>query len=278
MERDNMDFQNILASGQELLALYGLKVLGALVVLILGRWVARMLANLLRRGLVRAKVDETLTSFIVNVAYVALLVFVVISALGQLGMQTTSFIAVIGAAGLAVGLAFQGSLANFAAGALMIMFRPFRVGDFIEAGGVAGVVEEIQIVTTKLRTGDNKTVYVPNNKIMGDSITNYSAKETRRIDLVFGVGYEDDLQQVKTLLEEILAADERVLKDPAPTIGVLALADSSVNFAVRPWVATADYWSVYFDLNETVKRRFDAAGISIPYPQRDVHLKGRQAA
>lgn len=182
-----MDFQNILASGQELLALYGLKVLGALLVLILGRWVARMLANLLRRGLARAKVDATLTSFIVNVAYVALLVFVVISALGQLGMQTTSFIAVIGAAGLAIGLAFQGSLANF-------------------------------------------------------------------------------------------AADERVLKDPAPTIGVLALADSSVNFAVRPWVATADYWSVYFDLNETVKRRFDAAGISIPYPQRDVHLKGQQAA
>ncbi|MDD3448701.1 MAG: mechanosensitive ion channel [Gammaproteobacteria bacterium] len=273
-----MDYQNLLASGQELLALYGLKVLGALVVLILGRWVARLLANLLRRGLARAKVDETLSSFIVNVAYVALLVFVVISALGQLGMQTTSFIAVIGAAGLAIGLAFQGSLANFAAGALMIMFRPFRVGDFIEAGGVAGVVEEIQIVTTKLRTGDNKTVYVPNNKIMGDSITNYSAKETRRIDLVFGVGYEDDLQQVKTILQEILAADERVLKDPAPTIGVLALADSSVNFAVRPWVATADYWSVYFDLNETVKRRFDAAGISIPYPQRDVHIKGQQAA
>ena len=267
-----MDLQQLQTTVQELLAGYGLRVLGALATVVLGRWLALAVTRLLRRLLERARMDATLSGFITHAAYIALLVFITLSALGQLGVQTTSFIAVIGAAGLAVGLAFQGSLANFAAGALLVMLRPFKVGDFIEAGGTAGIVEEIQIVTTRLRTGDNKTVFVPNSKVMGDSIVNYSAKETRRIDLVYGVGYGDDLQQVKALLAEILAADPRILPEPAPTIGVLELADNSVNFAVRPWVKSGDYFNVLLDLNETVKRRFDEAGITIPFPQREVHL------
>jgi small conductance mechanosensitive channel len=220
----------------------------------------------------KAEVDDTLISFVGNLTYIALLVFVIIAAINQLGIQTTSFIAVIGAAGLAIGLALQGSLANFAAGVLMIIFRPFKVGDFVEAAGVAGVVEAVQIFTTQLKTPDNKTIIIPNASVTGGSITNFSAKDTRRVDMVIGVGYGDDLKKVREILEDILAKDDRILKDPEPTIGVLELADNSVNFAVRPWVKTGDYWGVYFDVTETVKRRFDEEGISIPYPQRDVHL------
>jgi len=220
----------------------------------------------------KADVDETLISFVGNLTYIVLLIFVIIAALNQLGVQTTSFIAIIGAAGLAIGLALQGSLANFAAGVLMIIFHPFKVGDYIEAAGVAGVVEEIQIFTTQLKTPDNKTIIIPNASVTGGSITNYSAKDTRRVDLVIGVGYGDDLKRVREVLEEVLAKDDRILDDPAPTIGVLELGDNSVNFAVRPWVKAEDYWGVYFDSTETVKRRFDEEGISIPFPQRDVHL------
>ena len=205
-------------------------------------------------------------------AYIALLTFVVIAALAQLGIQTTSFIAIIGAAGLAVGLALQGALANFAAGFLMIIFRPFKTGHYIEGAGVAGVVEEIHVFTTQLRTPDNKTVIIPNAKLMGDNIINYSAKETRRVDLLIGVSYTDDLQKVRKVLQGILEKDDRVLKDPAPMIAVKEFADSSVNFVVRVWVKTENYWDVYFDTTENVKKRFDAEGISIPFPQRDVHL------
>ena len=220
----------------------------------------------------KSNVDETLVSFVGNLTYVALLTFVVIAAINQLGIQTTSFIAVIGAAGLAIGLALQGSLANFAAGVLLIIFRPFKAGDFIDGAGVAGTVEEIQIFTTHLKTPDNKSIIVPNAKLTGDNITNFSAKDTRRVDMTFGVGYSDDLQKVRQILEDILSKDGRVLQDPAPTIGVLELADNSVNFACRPWVKTEDYWGAYFDITETVKKRFDAEGVSIPYPQRDVHV------
>jgi small conductance mechanosensitive channel len=267
-----MDFSNILPRLQELVAFYGLKIVAAIVIFIVGRWVAKALRRLAVRMMTRAKVEETLVSFVGNLTYVGLLVFVIIAALNQLGVQTTSFIAIIGAAGLAIGLALQGSLANFAAGVLMIIFRPFKVGDYIEAAGVAGVVEEIEIFTTQLRTPDNKTIIIPNAGITGGNITNYSAKDTRRVDMVIGVGYGDDLIQVREILEDILAKDDRVLDDPAPTIAVLELGDSSVNFAVRPWVNTADYWGAYFDLTETVKKRFDEEGISIPFPQRDVHL------
>ena len=267
-----MDVNSILPKLQEIMTLYGLKIIAAIIILIVGRWVARGLKKFVARAMERAKVDETLVSFVGNLTYVALLAFVVIAAINQLGVQTTSFIAVLGAAGLAIGLALQGSLANFAAGVLMIIFRPFKSGDYIEGAGVAGVVEEIQIFTTQLKTPDNKAIIVPNSKMMGDNITNYSAKEERRLDMVIGVGYGDDLKKVRQVIEEVLANESRVLKEPEPTIGVLELGDNSVNFAVRPWVKTEDYWGAYFDLTETIKRRFDEEGISIPFPQRDVHL------
>jgi small conductance mechanosensitive channel len=257
---------------QSLVAEYGLNVVGALLILVVGRWVARLLRELLRKLMRQSKVDDTLTGFVCSLTYVGLLAFVIIAALARLGIQTASFIAVIGAAGLAVGLALQGSLANFAAGVLMLVFKPFKVGDFIDAAGVAGIVEKIEIFTTQLRTPDNKTIIVPNARLTGDNITNFSAKDTRRIDLVVGVSYGDDLEKVRRSLETILKEDDRILDDPAPTIGVVELADSSVNLVVRPWVKTAAYWDVYFDTQKKIKQRFDAEGISIPFPQRDVHL------
>jgi len=253
-------------------AVFGLKILTAILIVVVGRWLARFIRNTTEKMMIKSKVDAALVSFVGNLIYVSLLTFVILAALAQLGIQTTSFIAVIGAAGLAVGLALQGSLANFAAGVLMLIFRPFHVGDFIDGGGVTGIVEEIQIFTTQLRTPDNKTIIVPNAKITGDNITNYTRKENRRVDLVIGVSYQDDIENVKAVVADVLNGDERVLKDPAPTIAVLELGDSSVNFAVRPWVKTDDYWGVYFDTTEKIKKRFDAEGISIPFPQRDVHL------
>ena len=251
---------------------FGLKLLAALVVFIIGRWVARRLANLAGRLLERADVDKTLVGFVRNMVYYGLLTFVILAALGQLGVETTSFIAVLGAAGFAIGLALQGSLSNFAAGVMMVLFRPFKVGDFVEAAGTAGVVESIALFTTQMRTGDNKTIIIPNAQITSGIITNYSAKDTRRVDLTFGVGYDSDLSKVKQVIGEVVAADSRVLAEPATTIGVVALADNSVNFAVRPWVKSADYWDVYFALNENMKKRFDEEGINIPFPQRDVHI------
>jgi len=264
--------EGIVAKVQEFSTVFGLKILTAILIVVVGRWVARIIRRATEKLMTRSKVDVTLVTFVGNLIYVALLTFIILAALAQLGIQTTSFIAVIGAAGLAVGLALQGSLANFAAGVLMLIFRPFQAGDFIEGAGVAGVVEEIQIFTTQLRTVDNKTIIIPNAKITGDNITNYTKKEKRRVDLVIGVSYGDDIEKVKSVVADVLNGDERVLKDPPPTIAVLELGDSSVNFAVRPWVKTGDYWDVYFDTTERIKVRFDAEGICIPFPQRDVHL------
>ena len=264
--------EDLIQQGYALLATYGLKIVFAIIILIIGRWVARLFSKLIQRVMKKQDVDETLRSFAGNMIYYALLTFVVLAALGQLGIQTTSFIAVIGAAGLAIGLALQGSLANFASGFLMIMFRPFKVGDLIEGAGVMGTVESLQIFTTQLRTPDNKKIIVPNASLTGDNIINWSATGTRRVDMVFGIGYDDDIDKAKQLIAEILAADERVLKDPAPQVAVSELADSSVNFVARPWAKTGDYWGVFFDTTEAVKKRFDAEGISIPYPQSDVHL------
>jgi small conductance mechanosensitive channel len=251
---------------------FGLQIIAAIVVFIVGRWLARRLTNLLERGLTRAGTDPALIGFFRNITYFGLLIMVVIAAVGQLGVQTTSFIAVLGAAGLAIGLALQGSLANFAAGVLMIIFRPFKAGDFIEAAGTAGVVEEVQLFTTQMRTPDNKTIIIPNAQVTSGTITNYSARDTRRLDLVFGVSYADDLDKVKRVINEVLADEMRLLEEPEPTIGLLSLGDSSVDFAVRPWVKSSDYWAVFFDLQEAMKKRFDEEGISIPFPQRDVHL------
>ena len=256
----------------DLVGTYGEAILQALVTLVLGWLVAKIIRGIVRRVMRRAKMDEMLVGFVGNMTFMALMALVIISALGVLGVPIASFAAVLAAAGLAIGLALQGSLSNFAAGVMIIAFRPFKVGDYVEAGGVAGVVEEVQVFATKLRTPDNKSVIVPNNSITAGDITNYSAKETRRVDLVFGIGYNDDLQQAKKVLTEIVKRDERVLEDPAPTIAVLELGDSSINFAVRPWVKTADYWDVHFGITEAVKVEFDRQGISIPFPQRDVHL------
>ncbi len=257
--------------------LYGVKLIVAVVIFFIGRWIARKLGNTVAKVLTARDVDEALVKFASSLVYSALLIFVVIAALGQVGIQTASFVAIVGAAGLAIGLAMQGSLSNFAAGVLIIIFKPFRLGDFVEVAGTAGVVETIMIFTTELKTGDNKKVIIPNAAVLGGVITNYSANDTRRVDLVMGIGYDDDIDKAKAVLAELMAADERILKDPAPGVAMIELADSSVNFNVRPWVKTADYWGVYCDLTEAVKKRFDQEGISIPYPQRDVHVHQTQS-
>jgi small conductance mechanosensitive channel len=266
------------AKGYELITVFGVKILAALAVFIIGRWVVKYIGNLIRRVMEKRNVDPMLTKFVANLSYMALLTFVILAALGMLGIQTTSFIAVLGAAGLAIGLALQGSLANFAAGVLMIIFRPFKVGDYIEGAGTAGVVEEMQIFTTMLATPDNKTVIIPNAKLSADNIVNYSTKGTRRADMVFGIGYDDDIDKARDIIAKILSDDERVMEDPAVQIAVSELADSSVNFVTRAWVKSGDYWGVVFDTTEAVKKRFDAEGISIPFPQRDVHVYEHKAA
>lgn len=267
-----MDVSNLLTKVYELLIVYGLKVVSAVVIFIVGRWVALGLAKFIKRLMIKSNVDVTLVSFVRNLSYVALLAFVVIAALNQLGIQTASFIAVIGAAGLAIGLALQGSLGNFASGVLMIIFKPFKVGDYIEGGGTAGVVEKIEIFTTQLKTPDNKTVIVPNAKVTGDNIVNYTVKGTRRVDFVFGIGYGDDIDKARSIIKEVIDQDERVIKEPPLMIVVSELADSSVNLTARAWTSVNDYWSFYFDTIEKVKKQFDAGGVSIPFPQRDIHL------
>jgi small conductance mechanosensitive channel len=266
------DVSKLLDTIYGLLTVYGLRVIAAVVIFIVGRWVAMGVANVIKRIMLKSKVDETLVSFVRNLSYIALLAFVVIAALNQLGIQTASFIAVLGAAGLAVGLALQGSLGNFAAGVLMIIFKPFKVGDFIEGAGVAGTVEQIEIFTTQLKTPDNKTIIIPNAKLTGDNITNFTIKGTRRVDFVFGIGYGDDIDKARAIIKEIIDQDERVMKEPEPVIVVSELGDSSVNFTVRAWTTVGDYWSFYFDTVENVKKQFDAQGVSIPFPQRDVHI------
>lgn len=264
--------------GMELAVQYGLQLLAAIAIFIVGKMVAKWIRKLVTRVMKKAEIDQIIIGFTSNIAYIGVLAFVIVAALGQLGIQTTSFIAILGAAGLAVGLALQGSLANFAAGFLMIIFRPFKVGDFVEAAGVSGSVQSIQIFTTTLITPDNKTIIIPNGKIGNDNIINYSTQANRRVDLTVGVAYDADLKQVRSVLEDIVGKDDRILDDPAHQIAVSELADNSVNFVVRLWVKSADYWDVYFDTNESVKVRFDEAGIGIPFPQRDVHLYEHKAA
>ncbi len=256
-----------------LVAVYALRVIFAIAIFVIGRWIAKWLTNISRKLMEKYEVDKTLVSFIGSLIYVLLMVFVILAALSKLGVNTTSFIAILGAAGLAVGLALQGTLANVGAAVLIIIFRPFKVGDFVEAGGALGVVEEINMFSTVFKTGDNKVVIVPNSAVIGGKITNFSAKDTRRVDWVFGIGYDDDLKLAKSTLEEILESDERILKDPPTLVAVSELADSSVNFTVRAWVKSPDYWGVYFDTIEKVKLTFDEKGISIPYPQLDIHQK-----
>ncbi len=251
---------------------FGIKIIAALAIFFIGRMIARIVTNGVRKLMASQEVDKILETFVSNLVYWVLMIFVIIATINQIGVQTTSLIAILGAAGLAVGLAMQGSLANFAAGVLIVIFRPYKVGDFVEAAGIAGSVEEVQILTTVLKTGDNKQIVVPNAQIMGSIITNYSANDTRRIDLVVGIGYDDDIDKARDTIRDLVDADERILKDPACLIAVSELADSSVDFVVRPWVKSGDHWAVKLALTEAIKKRFDKEGISFPYPQRDVHI------
>jgi small conductance mechanosensitive channel len=250
----------------------GMKIVAAVVIFLVGRWLAHILVNIVRKALAQTDMEDTLESFLCNILNVFLMAVVLIATISALGVETTSLLAVLGAAGLAVGLALQGSLSNFAAGVLLVAFRPYRVGDFIDAAGVTGTVDDVQIFTTILKTPDNKKVIVPNSQIMNGIITNFSAHDTRRVDLVVGCSYGDDIDKVYSVLKDIIDKDERILSDPAPSIALNTLADSSVNFNVRPWVNKADYWDVYNDVTEQVKRRFDQEGLNIPFPQRDVHV------
>ena len=264
--------EEILKQLQAVVAEYGLQVLGAVATLVIGIWIAKLLAKSLGKVLNKREVDSTLVKFLVSLAKIALITFVIISAAAQVGIQTASFVAVIGAAGLAIGFALQGSLSNLAAGVMLIIFKPVKVGDYIEGGGASGSVESVGIFITTLLTPDNKVVYIPNSTLTGSNITNYSAMDKRRVDMVFGIGYSDDIDKAKNVTQSILSSDTRILKDPAPQVVVSELADSSVNFNVRPWVNTSDYWSVYFHVTEQIKKQFDAQNISIPFPQRDVHM------
>jgi len=251
---------------------FAINLVTAILIFYIGKWIVGILVRALRKLLEKNDVDATLTSFVSNLVRMALLVFVVIAAITKLGVPSAQFVAVVGAAGLAVGLALQGSLSNFAAGVLIVLFRPYKVGDYVEAAGISGTIEQVQILTTILKTPDNKKIIVPNGQIMDSIITNYSANDMRRVDMTVGVSYDDDLDKVRRTLEELVAAEDRILDDPACTIAVSELGDSSVNFVLRPWVKTADYWGVHFDLTEAIKKRFDQEGISFPFPQQDVHL------
>ena len=249
-----------------------LKVVWALIIFYVGRKAAKWLSEYMAKRMARHDLDDLLVNLARNTAYTALLAVVVLAALDQLGIDTTSALAIFGAAGLAVGLAVKDSLSNFAAGVMIAFFQPFKLGHYIEAAGTAGTVLEVEMFNTTLLTQDNKRVMVPNRLVYNDTIVNYSAEENRRVDLVFGIGYGDDIKRARELIESILAADERILKDPAATVAVGELADSSVNFNVRPWVKGTNYWAVRADLLENIKMAFDDNGISIPFPQRDVHL------
>ena len=259
-------------NNQELMVNFGIKLVVAIVILIVGKLLARLVSKGVSKLLEHKSVDQAVISFVDSLVYGIGLTIVFIIAISHLGFNTSSLVAIVGAAGLAIGLALQGSLSNFASGVLLISFRPFKAGDFIEVAGIAGIVEEILIFSTKLRTGDNKTVIIPNGAITSGTITNYSTKPTRRIDLVIGVSYDANLAQARQVMADVVAADERVLKDPAVTIGVSELADSAVNIVVRPWVKSADYWPTYFDLMENIKVALDKAGIEIPYPQVSLHM------
>ncbi len=250
----------------------GLNLLAAIVIFYVGRTIARVLTKGVRKVMESQSVDPILVSFVGSLVQWGLMAFVIIAAITKLGVQTASLVALIGAAGLAVGLALQGSLANFAAGVLIVLFRPYRVGDWVEAAGVAGAVLQVQVLTTILQTADNKQIIIPNGQIMSSIITNYNANNTRRVDMVIGVGYSEDIDKVRNTIQNVVAADSRVLRHPECQVAVSELGETRVNFVVRPWVHTADYWDVMFDLTEAIKKRFDKDGISIPFRQREVHV------
>lgn len=270
-----MDFNfdmEMVKSLQPVVIAYGSKIVAAILVFVIGKWLARRITNVLVKLLQSRKIDVTLIGFLEGLVYYALFATVIIAAAGQLGIKTTSFLAILGAAGLAVGLALKDSLSNFSSGVMLILFRPFKVGDVVTVGGETGKVQQISVFSTILITPDNQTKIIPNGAISNTTITNATDSPTRRVDMVVGIGYDDDIRKAKETLQEILASESRILPEPEPLIAVSELADSSVNLVVRPWVKNEDYWSVYFELTEKIKLTFDERGISFPYPQQDVHL------
>ena len=266
-------FDELIEQAPELATIYGTKILMALAIFIIGKFIANMLQRFTASLMRKRRIDDTVVSFISNMVWSVVFAFTVIATLSQFGVQTASLVAVIGAAGLAVGLALQGSLSNFAAGVLIVIFRPCRIGDYIEAAGVSGTVDEITIFSTRLITPDNKVVIAPNSAIMDGTITNYSARKTRRLDLTVGVAYDADIALVKKVLNQVISDNTLCLETPAPTVGILELADSSINFAVRPWVNTPDYWAAYFAMQEEMRIALDKAGVEIPFPQLDLHMQ-----
>ena len=273
----NVDMQGLMETGTELAMTWGLKVIGAIVLLLIGRMVAGWARRLARKGLERADVDETLAPFVAKLVYYFVLIVVVIAVLGVFGVQTASLVAVVGAAGLAVGLALQGTLSNFAAGVMLLFFRPFTVGDFVDAGGTTGSVEEIGVFATTLKSPDNIKIVVPNSQVYGQTIKNFGGYDTRRVDMVIGISYDDDIPKAMETIRSIVVADPRVLTEPETQIAVSNLGDSSVDLVVRPWCAGSDYWGLRFDLNQRIKEGLEAAGCSIPYPQVDTHLHQKTA-
>ena len=268
---DSMSFDAIL---NDYLIPYGTKIVLAIAIFVIGKWLAKMISKLLSKVVLASTKDEMLQSFVRSISYFLLLLIVVIASLSQLGINTSSLVALIGAAGLAIGLSLQNSLQNFAAGVMLLIFKPFKKGDFIETSGISGTVTQMGLVVLELRTGDNKTVLVPNSNVFSSTITNYSANETRRVDFIFDISYDDDIAQAKEIIREILEKDDRVLKEPKPVIAVSTLASSSVQIIARPWANTPNYYAVYWQVTENVKIAFDKAGISIPFNQLDVHLSG----
>jgi small conductance mechanosensitive channel len=256
----------------ELAIRYGLQLLLALVTLIIGLWVIKIINNIIRRRMEKSKLDETLRSFLLPIFSILLKILLIISVISMVGVEMTSFIAILAAAGFAIGMALSGSLQNFAGGIMIVLFKPFKVGDAIEAQGHMGTVREIQIFNTILKTPDNKTIIIPNGGLSTGSITNFSVEPRRRVDFTFGIGYDDDIDKARKVLKGLIDADERILKDPEPVIVVSALGDSSVNFTVRVWAEAANYWDIYFEMTENVKKAFDENDISIPFPQSDVHI------
>ena len=272
MDFSNFQIEDILARMTTLITDWGLKVIGALIVLIVGRMIAKSIRKGVKKALERGKMDPTLIPFVSSLIYYMVMAFVLIAVLGMVGIQTASMIAVLAAAGLAVGLALQGTLANFASGVMLLVFRPFRTGDFIEAAGVSGAVDTVGIFSTTLNTPDNVRIVLPNSTVWGQTIKNYATNPTRRVDLVMGISYDDDIGTAMDTINRVLGDEPRLLKDPAPTVAVAELADSSVNIVVRPWCNKEDYWGVYFDLTRALKEQLETSGCSIPYPQTDVHL------
>ncbi|ABV35856.1 MscS mechanosensitive ion channel [Shewanella sediminis HAW-EB3] len=267
------NLEGLIEQAPELIVAYGMKIIFAIIIFLVGKYLAGVAKKISDKLMTKRKIDPTVVSFVSNIAWALVFAFTVVATLGQLGVQTASLVAVIGAAGLAVGLALQGSLSNFASGVLMVLFRPCRVGDYVDAAGISGTVDEITIFSTKLLTPDNKLIIAPNSAMMDGTIVNYSAMDTRRVDLVIGVSYDANLAEAKKVLTTIVENNQYVLKDPAYTVAISELADSSVNFVVRPWVKGSDYWPAYFELLEQIKLALDEANIGIPYPQMDLHVK-----